>query len=150
MKIILCSILAAFAILLFLITLTFAERFFYEYRVYSLADRISNQGGIGRNCGSVQDYELKSLVKNYDVNVSELSSKINCLDDISLKVMEYVVDHDVVTGVYRCERNEYIQELRITMYLTDSTIPQDYDCQMATLKKEWNLEPGEATTYSKP
>ena len=91
-----------------------------EYRI--------KQDSPGRNC--VRDYP--------DGNYSD------CLKDSKLKKIEYILEDNVVSAIYRCETEDgYIGELRITEHLS-LDYDEGYDCHYVVFKQDKNIPIGEA------
>lgn len=119
------------------------------------ADHLKGQGGIGRNCGVVNISDVNGIFESREQKKLEsdsriLDSHVRCWQQMKLVEMRYYAQYDVVSGIYRCEKDEMVQELQLAIYLEPRVGPQEDDCKVGTFPKAWNLPVGEATMFSLP
>jgi len=75
---------------------------------------------------------------------------VHCINEMKLVEMNYDAEHNVVTGIYRCEEDEMYQELQLAIYLEPRSVPQEDSCRIGSFLKAWNIPVGEATRFSQP
>jgi len=153
----------AFLILVFVVMVPYYASFVNFSKLYSeieierWADNLRDQGGVGKNCSYVNYGDInrildstgrKRLESDSGINLVELP--INCLKNIKLIEMTYYAEYNVVSGVYRCEKDDMIQEVQLAVYLEPKYVPQENDCMVGKFLKAWNIPVGEATMFSLP
>ena len=126
-----------------------------EIEIQRWADRLIDQGGIGRNCAVVNYSDVNRVLesmgrKRLEKDFSMVDFPMRCWKDMKLSQMTYYADYNVVSGVYRCEKDGMVQELQLAIYLEPRSVPQEDDCKVGTFPQSWNLPIGEATKFSLP
>lgn len=133
------------------------RKLYYEIEIERWADRVRDQRGVGRDCSHVSYDDVNRILGSMaqkkiegDSGVRSVELPINCLEDMNLVRMSYFADYNVVSGVYRCEKDGVIQELQLAIYLEPRYVPQKNDCKVGKFLKTWNIPLGEATMFSLP
>ena len=131
------------------------EKLHAEIEIEHWADNLRGQEGVGRNCSHVNYNDINSIFDSMgrinleDTNgIVELS--INCFKNMKLIEMNYYARYNVVSGIYRCEKDDMLQELRLSIYLEPRSVPQKTDCMKGEFYKDWNIPVGKATMFSLP
>lgn len=152
--------LAAALLILFASALYFSS--FVDFRklkaeidIDQWAQRIIKQGGIGRDCSIVNPSDIDRIFDSRGrespegaLRVTELRAR--CWEKMELVEMRYFAQYDVVSGVYRCEDDELVQELQLAIYLEPRSVPQADDCVVGAFPRAWDIPVGEATVFSLP
>lgn len=159
MKTVIFILLTLFLLVMILYYASFINfrKLYAEIVIERWADHLRDQGGIGRNCSSVNYSDINRVFdsmgrKRLGNNSGTLSVNfpVRCWKDMKLIEMSYHVDYNVVSGVYRCEKDGMTQELQLAIYLEPKSVPQKDDCVVGTFPKAWNIPVGEATMFSLP
>jgi hypothetical protein len=132
-----------------------ADRLNAEITIQHWAEHLIAQEGIGRNCAVVNYSDVKAIFesrgqKRLEKDVGILDYADVCWKEMKLSELTYFADYNAVSGVYRCEKNELIQELQLTIRMEPRSVPQKDDCKVGTFPKAWNLPVGEATMFGLP
>lgn len=132
-----------------------ADRLAAEIAIQHWAERLINQDGVGRNCSIINYSDVNAIFeargqKRPAQKPGILDYSGPCWKQMKLSELRYYADYDVVSGVYRCEKDEIVQELQLAIYLAPRSVPQKDDCKVGAFPKDWQLPVGEATMFSLP
>ena len=133
-----------------------SSRLYAENRIERWADNLRTLGEPGRNCDHVNYGDINHVFDSMGVKKLErdpyemVELSVHCLNEMELVEMKYYADYNVVSGVYRCEKDDMVQELQLTIRLEPRTVPQEDDCKVGAFPKSWNLPVGKVTMFSLP
>lgn len=133
------------------------QRLYAENKIDNWSERLIAQEGVGRFCGIINYLDINRVFdfmgkKRMDKETVSrfIDSPVRCWKDMELIEMSYYAKYNVVSGVYRCEKENMIQELQLAIYLEPKFTKTDADCIVGTFPKDWNLPVGSATMFFIP
>lgn len=133
-----------------------SSRLYAEKRIGHWANYLKNQGSAGRSCGYVNYGDINNIFdsagqKRLDKDPHEIVLlPVECIKDMKLVEMKYHASLNVVSGIYRCEKNDMIQEIQLAVYLEPKSVPQEDDCKVGNFLKTWDIPVGQATMFHLP
>lgn len=133
-----------------------SSRLYAEKRIEQWSSNLIKQGSAGRSCGKVNYGDINDIFdsvgrQRLDKDPHEIVMlPVECIKDMKLVEMKYHASANVVSGIYRCEKEDMIQEVQLAVYLEPKSVPQEDDCKVGKFLKTWNIPAGQATMFHLP
>ena len=155
-NILLLFILPLLMFVTYCVSLIDFQRLNAEKEIGRRADFFITRGKVGRDCSHVNYDKINRIFDSMGRDhigksgLVESDFYANCMSEMILVRMNYYADYNVVSGVYRCEKNGVVQELQLSVRLDPRSVPQENDCEIGSFPRAWNIPVGEATMFHLP
>ncbi len=67
-----------------------------------------------------------------------------------LEEMRYSAQYNVVSGIYRCEEKDMVEEWQLSVYLEPRSVNYEDYCSVGRFMKAWDVPIGAATAFGTP